>query len=256
MFRPRVIPTLLLKGQGLVKTVQFDKSRYIGDPINAVRLFNDLEVDELVLLDIGASPENRGISVDIVKEIGDEAYMPFAVGGGISNAKQAVELIGAGAEKVIVNTAFVKNPLLVKELAALLGNQSVVVCIDVKKNWLGKYNAYTHSGKVKAELDPVALARLAEKMGAGEIIVNSISNDGLMKGYDLELIKQISEAVQIPVIACGGAGNLDHLRAASNAGAHALAAGSMFVYHGQRNAVLINYPEKTELISNFKNDAI
>lgn len=251
MFRPRVIPVLLLKSGGLVKTVGFDSSRYIGDPINAVRLFNDFEADELVLLDITATNEKRVINTDIVKEIADEAFMPFAVGGGITSCDQALELISAGAEKVIINSAFIENPQLVKQLAALAGNQSVVVSIDVKKNWLGNYTAYSHSGKKKASLSPLHLAKLAEEMGAGEIMVNSITNDGRMQGYDLELIQQISTAVNIPVVVCGGAGKLAHLKAGTEAGAHAVGAGSLFIYHGQRNAVLINYPEKSQLISVF-----
>lgn len=251
MFRPRVIPVLLLKRQGLVKTVQFGKHRYIGDPINAVRIFNDLEVDELVFLDIMASKENRTISTDIVKQIGDEAFMPFAVGGGIKTIQNALDLINAGAEKVILNTAFVKNPQLVNEIAALIGNQSVVVSIDVKKNWLGKYQAFIKGGNERVAESPIDLAMKAEKLGAGEIIINSITHDGMMQGYDLELIHHISSAVNIPVVACGGAGKLNHLREAIDNGAHASAAGSLFVYHGGRNAVLVNYPEKIELINNF-----
>ncbi|MFH1004415.1 MAG: AglZ/HisF2 family acetamidino modification protein [Bacteroidota bacterium] len=251
MFRPRVIPILLLKGQGIVKTVKFDKCRYIGDPINAVRIFNDLEVDELVFLDILASKENRTISVDIVKQIGDEAFMPFAVGGGIKTTKDAIALIHAGAEKIILNTYFVKNPKLVTELANLIGNQSVVVSIDVKKKWLGTYQTFICGGIEKVSETPIDLAHKAEQLGAGEIIINSITHDGMMEGYDLELIRQITSAVNIPVIACGGAGKLHHLREATDNGAHAVAAGSLFVYHGARNAVLINYPEKKELINNF-----
>ncbi len=252
MFRPRVIPVLLLKGQGLVKTMQFNTSRYIGDPINAVRIFNDLEVDELVFLDILASKENRTISVDLVKQIGDEAYMPFAVGGGIKTIKDALALIKAGAEKIILNTTFVKQPALVSNLAATIGNQSVVVSIDVKKNWLGNYYAYSCGATEKVSETPIDLARKAEQLGAGEIIINSIDQDGKMQGYDLELIRQITQSVSIPVVACGGAGKLHHLRDAVEAGAHAVAAGSLFVYHGARNAVLVNYPDKNQLIKNFR----
>lgn len=251
MFRPRVIPVLLLKGQGLVKSVKFDKYRYIGDPINAVRIFNDMEADELIFLDIMASRENRTVSVELIKQIGDEAYMPFAVGGGIKTEKDALALINAGAEKVILNTFFVKTPQLVSSIAALLGNQSVVVSIDVKKNWLGKYQVYIYGGKEHVSENPIELAIKAEQLGAGEIIINNISHDGMMDGYDLEIIQKVSDAVNIPVVACGGAGKLNHLHEAVNAGAHAVAAGSLFVYHGSRNAVLINYPEKKELINNF-----
>ena len=252
MFRPRVIPALLLKGQGLVKTVQFKNPRYIGDPINAVRIFNDLEVDELMLLDIMATRENRCISTEIVKQVGDEAYMPFAVGGGITTLAQAVALISAGAEKVVINSAFARNPAFIKELAAELGNQSVVVSLDVKKNWLGKYEVYSAGGSTKSKSALTDLVRQAQDSGAGELLLNSIGHEGLMKGYDLELIRSVSSVVQIPVVACGGAGSIKHLREAADAGAHALAAGSLFVYHGPRNAVLVNYPEKEDLINNFR----
>lgn len=251
MFLPRVIPVLLLKGQGLVKTIQFDKQRYIGDPINAVHIFNDLEADELVFLDILASKENRTISVDIVKQIGDEAYMPFAVGGGIKNSNDALALINAGAEKVILNTAFVRNPKIITEISNLIGSQSIVVSIDVKKNWLGKYQAFINGGRTKADETPMDLAKKAEQLGAGEIIVNSITHDGMMQGYDLDIIQQLSAVVNVPIVACGGAGKLLHMREAIHNGAHAVAAGSMFVYHGARNAVLVNYPQKKEIKNNF-----
>lgn len=251
MFRPRVIPVLLLKDKGLVKTVQFDKHRYIGDPINAVRIFNDLETDELVFLDIMASKENRTISVEIVKQIGDEAFMPFAVGGGIKTCQDAINLINAGAEKIIVNTSFVKNPKLVTEIATLIGSQSMVVSIDVKKNWIGKYYAYINGGREKVSEQPIDLARKAEQLGAGEIIVNSIDNDGMMQGYDSNIIQQMAASVSIPIVACGGAGNLAHMRSVVDSGAHAAAAGSIFVYHGSRNAVLVNYPSKKDIKNNF-----
>jgi imidazole glycerol-phosphate synthase subunit HisF len=251
MFIPRLIPVLLLKGKGLVKTVQFDKHRYIGDPINAVRIFNDLQADELVFLDILASKEKRSIDLATVKQISDEAFMPFGVGGGINDVKSAVELISAGTEKIIINTAFTEKSNFVSELSAELGNQSVVVCIDVKRNWLGKYSAYSYSGQKRTELSPLDLAMLAEQKGAGELIINSINQDGMMNGYDLQILEQICNKVKIPVIACGGAGELSHLRPAIETGAHAVAAGSMFVYHGPRRGILINYPEKTEILSYF-----
>lgn len=250
-FRPRVIPVLLLRHTGLVKTVKFDKSRYIGDPINAVRIFNDLEADELVFLDITASKEGRTIDPELVRQIGDEAYMPFAVGGGIGSVRDAISLVGCGAEKVILNTSFFRTPDLVTEIAKALGNQSVLVSIDVRRNLFGHYKIYTRSGYEKVPMDPVEAAKRAESLGAGEILINSIDRDGMMTGYDLELIRSITEAVEIPVIACGGAGKPEHLKEAVNHGAHAVAAGSIFVYHGPRNAVLVNYPDKKELINTF-----
>lgn len=252
MFRPRVIPVLLLKNKGLVKTIKFKNPVYIGDPINAVRIFNDLEVDELTFLDITATHENRTVSVDLVKEIGDEAYMPFAVGGGVNSVDQAIALINAGAEKIVINTIFWKKPDVVRQIAKTLGNQSVVVSLDINKTWLGKYRLFVKSGTVSTTLDPVSAAKKAEDAGAGEIVLNYIPYDSVMNGYNLDIIEQVSESVDIPVIASCGAGKLNHFRQAVDAGAHAVAAGSMFVYHGPRRAVLINYPTKEELISIFK----
>lgn len=252
MFLPRIIPVLLLRQKGLVKTIRFDKYKYIGDPINAVRIFNDLEADELIFLDILASVEKRTISVDLVKQIGDEAYMPFGVGGGISTVKDAMQLINSGAEKVVLNSQAFYNPGLIESIADLAGSQSVVVSIDVKKNWLGKYQVFVKGGKIKVDISPVEFAKRSADSGAGEIIISSIDRDGMMDGYDLEIIREISQSVNIPVVACGGAGSLTDLRNAHQAGAHALAAGSIFVYHGPRNAVLVNYPNKEELIKTFK----
>ena len=252
MFRPRVIPVLLLRNNGLVKTVRFDKYRYIGDPINAVRIFNDLEADELVFLDILASKEKRTISVDLVKTIGDEAFMPFAIGGGIDSVEKAIDIISAGAEKVVLCSAAVARPGLITEISSAAGNQSVVVSIDYKRNYFGKYHVYSHGGSVKSSHDPVDFARMAEEKGAGEILLHGISQDGTMLGYDLDLIREVSGSVNIPVVACGGAGSLADLQKAYQQGCHALAAGSLFVYHGPRNAVLVNYPNKEELINTFK----
>jgi cyclase len=251
MFRPRVIPVLLLRQKGLVKTVRFGKFKYIGDPINAVRIFNDLEADELVFLDILASLEKRTIAVDLVRQIGDEAYMPFAVGGGITTVNDAMSLINAGAEKIILNTIAVSDPNLISSIASFSGSQSVVVSIDVKKNWLGKHQVYIKSGREKVAINPVEQARIAEDAGAGEIILTSIDEDGMMQGYDLEIVKKITESVKIPVVASGGAGSLQDFKLAISAGAHAVAAGSLFVYHGPRRAVLVNYPNKEELINTF-----
>lgn len=248
MFLPRIIPTLLLSGKGLVKTIRFKSPKYIGDPINAVKIFNDLKADELIFLDINASKEGRCINIETVKDIGDEAFMPFGVGGGISNINQLEELLKAGAEKVVLNTNAFQHPNLVKEAASAFGSQSIVVSIDVKKSFLGKQTVYIKCGTLNTKESPVDYARKIEELGAGEIIINSIDNDGTMQGYDLGLIKSITEAISIPVVACGGAGNYEHLKLAYETGdAHALSAGSMFVYHGPRNAVLINYPSKADI---------
>lgn len=252
MFRPRVIPVLLLKNLGLVKSVKFNNFRYIGDPINAVKLFNDLGADELVFLDILANRENRSMSLDFVKRVGDEANMPFSVGGGISNLQEIQQVLRAGAEKVILNTFAVENPDFIKEASSEFGSSTIVVSIDVRKNLLGKELTYTYSGKKSTKYDPIAFARIAEEKGAGEIIINSIENDGMMYGYDLSLIKRVSEAVRIPVVALGGAGSYNDMKKAVIEGyASAVAAGSMFVFHGPRKAVLINYPSPEELVKIF-----
>lgn len=252
MFLPRIIPVLLLKGKGLVKTINFNRSTYIGDPINAVKIFNDLKADELIFLDIEASQKRQVISSELVKNIGDEAFMPFAVGGGICEAEQAVELINSGAEKVVFNTTFITNPLVITKTARLIGNQGVIVSIDVKQNFLGRYNVYIVDGKKKVSMNVVDAAKRAFELGAGEIMITSIDQDGRMNGYDLNLIRIVANSVSIPVIACGGAGNLTDFREAYKFGAHAMAAGSLFVYHGDRKGVLINYPEKQEIQNLFK----
>ena len=238
MYRVRVIPVLLLKDKGLVKSVKFKNYRYIGDPINAVKIFNDLYADELVFLDINATKENRSISVDFVKEIGDESNMPFAVGGGIQSIEKIKELINAGAEKVIINSHAVLFPEFISDASKTFGSSTVVVSIDVKKNIFGKYRVYIKGGSKSTNYDPIEFARLMEKNGAGEIIINSIEKDGLMTGYDLKLIDLVSRSVNIPVIAVGGAGELEHLKLAINANASAVAAGSLFVYHGSRKGCL------------------
>jgi cyclase len=250
MFIPRVIPVLLLRNQGLVKTVSFDKARYIGDPINAVKLFNDLRADELVFLDILASSENRCIDPKFISLIGDEANMPFAAGGGIRTVYQIENIIKAGAEKVIINTAAHEVDGLVRNAAEHFGSSTIVVSIDVKKKFLGKKQVYTRAGTKATGLDPVTFAQKMEAEGAGELIITSIEHEGKMQGYDIELIKAISSAVSIPVVAHGGAGSLSHFsEAVKNAHASAVAAGSRFVYHGPRNAVLINYPSPEEIQS-------
>jgi len=248
MYRPRVIPILLLKGKGLVKSIKFKDYRYIGDPINAVKIFNDLKADELVFLDILASKEKRSISLDFVRNVGDEANMPFAVGGGIRTIQQIKEIINAGAEKVVINTYAVENPNFIKEASDIFGSSTIVVSIDVKKKFLGKKQVHTMAGTKAIGLNPIEFAKLMQEKGAGEIIINSIENDGLMTGYDLDLISQVSKVVEIPVVAAGGAGTLsDFKKAVKESYASAVAAGSMFVYHGPRRAVLVNYPNTREL---------
>ncbi|GMV32837.1 MAG: glycosyl amidation-associated protein WbuZ [Chloroflexi bacterium CFX1] len=248
MIRPRVIPALLLKGGGLVKTVKFKEPKYLGDPINIVRIFNDKEVDELVLLDIAATPENRGPQFDLLKNIASEAFIPLAYGGGIRNMDDVRKLLSIGIEKLIMNTSAVETPSLIREVADHAGSQAAVASIDVKKNFLGKYEVFTRCGQKKTGLDPVKHAVEMEKMGAGEIIINSIDRDGTMQGYDVELVRRVADSVRVPVVACGGAGNLSHVSEVIKQGrASAAAAGSIFVFHGPLRGVLISYPAPKEL---------
>ncbi len=254
MFRPRIIPVLLLKGRGLVKTVKFNKRKavYIGDPINAVRIFNDLESDELVFLDITASLEKRTVSLDLVKQIGDEAFMPFAVGGGIRSLEDIRKLISAGAEKVVINTLFSEHPGEVAKAAATFGNQSIIVSIDIKLNGAGRSKVMVRCGNKHIKTPVTEYALMAEEYGAGEILINAIHKDGTYSGYDTELIRQIAGQVSIPVIAVGGASSTEDFKTVTAHGkASAAAAGSLFVFHGPRKAVLVNYPEKEELIQLF-----
>jgi cyclase len=248
MLRVRVIPCLLLRNGGLVKTVKFSEPRYVGDPINAVKIFNEKEVDELVFLDISATAAGREPNFDLVRDIASEAFMPFSYGGGISSVDQVRRLVGLGVEKVVLNSAAVARPDFIREAASLAGSSSVVVSIDAKRSLLGRYETVTRNATKRSGLDPVDWARQAADLGAGEIFINAVDRDGTMQGYDLQLVRRIAEAVSIPVIACGGAGNLAHLReAVDEGGASAVAAGSFFVFHGKHRAVLITYPEYREL---------
>jgi len=249
MFRPRIIPVLLLKNLALVKSIQFKKHRYIGDPINAVRIFNDLKADELVLLDIEASKNNRLVSLDFVKNVGEEVYMPFAVGGGVKSLEDIKAILNAGAEKVVINTHAAQNPNFIKEASEAFGSSAIVVCIDVKKKMFKGQRTCISSGSRSTAFTPIEFAQLMEKNGAGELIIQSIDRDGTMEGYDIELIKYISTSVSVPVVALGGAGKeKDLIEAYQHGHANALAAGSLFVYQGKKRGVLINYPDKNELV--------
>ncbi len=248
MFRPRVIPVLLLQNQGLVKSIKFNKHRYIGDPINAVKIFNDKKTDELVFLDINASKENRLISLDFVHKVGDEANMPFAVGGGIKTIEDIRHILENGAEKVVINTTALTNPQFIKEASNVFGSSTIVVCLDIKKNIFGKYQLVYQNAQKKIKESPIEFAKKISKLGVGEIIVQSVDRDGTYLGYDLELVKQIATAVTVPVVALGGAGSFNDFKEVVNKGyASAVAAGSLFVYHGPRKAVLINFPSDEQL---------
>lgn len=248
MLRTRVIPCLLLQGDGLVKTVRFKKPVYVGDPINAIKIFNEKEVDELVFLDIAASREGRGPSLQAIREFADECFMPVAYGGGVRSVDDARAVLALGVEKVVINTMALRRPQLVAELAAEFGAQAVVVSIDARKRLFGGYEVYGAGGSEPTGLKPVEHAVRMVELGAGELLVTSIDRDGTQTGYDIPLVRSIADAVAVPVIACGGAGTLDHLAQAVNEGhASAAAAGSMFVFHGRHRAVLISYPPRSEL---------
>jgi imidazole glycerol-phosphate synthase subunit HisF len=253
MYRPRVIPVLLLQSKGLVKSVRFKDFRYIGDPINAVRIFNDLEADELVFIDILATKEKRTISIEFVKNVGEEANMPFSAGGGIRTLEDIRKIIEAGAEKVILNSIAGENPDFVTEAADTFGSSTITVCIDVKKDFFGKEKVWINAGTKSININPVQYARQMGERGAGELIIQSIDRDGTMAGYDGNLIKKIAESVSIPVVCLGGAGKWEDLiELNSLVSLNGFAAGSLFVYHGSRRAVLVNYPERRKIIQLFK----
>lgn len=245
MMRPRVIPVLLIGDRGAVKSRQFRDHRYIGDPVNAARIFSELGADELVVLDINASAHGRCIDLGLVGAIAEEITMPLTVGGGITSAAAARELISAGAEKVVVGVGAWRDPYLLTELANDIGSSAVTVCIDTASDGEGGQRVRVLNGTHDTGLRPADFARTVEEHGAGEIILQSVDRDGMLAGYDLEIIREISRQVSIPVVALGGAGSPEHLRAATDAGvANAAAAGSLFVFHRANQGVLINYPPR------------
>jgi imidazole glycerol-phosphate synthase subunit HisF len=241
MLRTRIIPTLLLMNESLVKTTQFKKYTYVGDPCNTVRIFNELEVDELVFLDINASKQGRGPNLKLLKEIANECFMPLAYGGGISCLDDAKRVFDVGFEKVILNTHAIRNPELISEIAKQYGNQAVMVSIDIKKDFFGRKKTYSNGGGQQFNLNPVDWCKNVEKLGAGEILLTSIDNEGTWSGFDLDLIKLCVDSVSIPVIAHGGAGSVNHVKQAiKTAGASAVALGSMVVFQKKNMGVLVN----------------
>lgn len=241
----RVIPCLLYDGNGLVKTVRFKNPVYVGDVTNAIRIFNEKEVDELILLDIKASAKKQKPDIELIKKIATECFMPLCYGGGVTTIQDIKNVISVGVEKVSLNSVAIENPSFVKEAAKTYGSSTIVVTIDYKKNLWGKQLVAGVGGSKIAKYNPVEFAQLMEEMGAGEIVVNSIERDGTMSGYDIDTISEITSKVTIPVIAMGGAGKLEHLaEAIKQTNISAVAAGSMFVFQGRHKAVLINYPER------------
>lgn len=249
MRRVRVIPVLTLQNEKLVKTIRFKNPTYIGDPINAVKIFNEKEVDEIVILDITATKEKRELNYNKIEEIASEAFMPFAYGGGITKLSQIEKLFKLGIEKVVLNSVLETNMGLVSEAAKIFGSQSIVASIDVKKNLFGKTNAYKISGTTKIDVPLLDFVKQLEQTGVGEFFINSIDKDGTYSGYDLDLINQLSTKVNIPIVACGGASSIDSFLPAIQHGASAVAAGSMFVYTGSTRGILINYPKQEDLIT-------
>ncbi len=243
------MPCLLLSDRSLVKSVRFEKLDYVGDPFNAIRIFNELEVDELILLDIKASQEGRSPDVDLIRQFASECFMPLTYGGGVSSVQEAQQLFRVGVEKVSVNHHALENPSLIGELADQFGSQSVVVALDVRKRFLVDHRVYGSRGTVDKKMTPVEWLERVEARGAGEILLMSIDRDGTWDGYDLELVKKICSATTLPVIVCGGAGRLEHFGEAFGNGASAAAAGSMVVYQKKGMGVLINYPTPSELES-------
>ena len=248
MLRPRVIPCLLVKNRGLVKTVKFADPKYVGDPINAVKIFNEKESDELVVLDIDATSQGREPDYKMIENLAAECRMPLCYGGGVTTVDQFKKIIGLGVEKIAVSSAAISDPDLIARAAGVVGSQSVVVILDVKKRrFSNKYDVYTHNATKATKLEVTALAQKFESLGAGEIVVNSIDRDGGMQGYDLKLIEQVRQVVTVPVTALGGAGSLDHIRElVDRFGIIGAAAGSLFVFKGKYRAVLINYPNQSE----------
>lgn len=243
MYRTRVIPCLLIRGNGLVKTMKFKDPVYIGDPVNAMRIFSEKEADEIVVLDIDASREGREPNYELIAEMAGEAFMPVAYGGGIRSLDQIRRLIRLGIEKVVINTAASESTEIIRTAASVLGSQAIVGAIDVKKSLFGSYRVVTKSATFETKLNLDEHVQNLVLAGAGEIFINSIDRDGMMSGYDIQLIHNITQKTNVPVVACGGAGTVEHLsQAVHEGGASAVAAGSMFVFHGKHRAVLINYP--------------
>ena len=247
MLLPRIIPCLLIKDGGLVKTRQFGEPKYVGDPINAVRIFNEKQVDELIVLDIDASTHNKEPDLNMISDLASECRMPLCYGGGIKTTKHIRDIIELGVEKVSLSSEAIRNPDLISRGASYVGNQSIVVTLDVKRKLFGKHRVFIHNGQVDTGSDPIDLVRQFQDLGAGEIVINSINNDGMMKGYDLDLIDAVKDAIGVPLSVLGGAGSLEHIgELIFKHGTVGACAGSLFIFKGVFRAVLISYPDAQE----------
>jgi cyclase len=251
---PRIIPLLLYQNGGLVKTVNFKNPTYIGDPINAVRIYNEMEADELIFIDIDSTVNNKPINFQLIENIANEAFMPVCYGGGIKNIDSINKIIGTGVEKVCISSAFFENEELIKQASEKFGSQSIVVCLDIKKDKFDEYSIYTHNGKYFKTKEIEKTIKKITELGAGELLINNIDREGTMMGFDLSLIKEIRKYTDIQFIASGGAGKLIHLKEAIQSSADAVSAGSLFVYYGKLNGILINYPKRQQLLDLFFNE--
>ena len=252
MLRPRIIPCLLVHKKGLVKSVQFKNHKYVGDPINAVRIFNEKEADELMLIDIDATINKEEPNFKMIQNIASECRMPLCYGGGIKNVQQAQKIFSLGVEKIALSSILIENPNLISEIASKVGSQSVVAVLDVKKKLLGGYEVYTHNGKISTGINPLEFIKKIENLGAGEIVINSIDKDGCMNGYDLSLISTIRDLTTFPITALGGAGTLEDIKnLIAKFKIIGVSAGSLFVFKGKYKAVLINYPNREEKLRLF-----
>lgn len=253
MLRPRIIPSLLIHENGLVKTVNFKNPKYVGDPINAVKIFNEKAVDELAVFDIDATVLGKEPNYSLIERLASQSMMPLCYGGGVKTVEQAQRIFSLGIEKIALSSSVLKNPELITEISDRVGAQSVIVVLDVKKKLLGGYEVFTHNGKKATGINPFKFVEEAQKLGAGEIVINSIDKDGVMKGYDLDLIAKVREKITLPMTVLGGAGSLDDIeKVISQHGVIGVAAGSLFVFKGPYKAVLINYPTQLEKNKIFK----
>jgi len=253
MLRPRIIPSLLVHENGLVKTVNFKNPKYVGDPINAVRIFNEKAVDELAIFDIDATVLGKEPNYSLIERLANQSMMPLCYGGGVKTVEQAQRIFSLGIEKIALSSAVFQNPNLITQISERVGSQSVIVVLDVKKKLLGGYEVYTHNGKKATGINPFKFVEEAQKLGAGEIVINSIDKDGVMKGYDLDLIAKVREKISLPMTVLGGAGSLEDIEKVIDVhGVIGVAAGSLFVFKGPYKAVLINYPTQLEKNKIFK----
>ena len=253
MLRPRIIPSLLIHENGLVKTVNFKNPKYVGDPINAVKIFNEKAVDELAIFDIDATVLGKEPNYSLIERLASQSMMPLCYGGGVKTIEQAQRIFSLGIEKIALSSSVIQNPKLITDISERVGSQSVIVVLDIKKKLLGGYEVYTHNGKKATGINPFKFVEEAQKLGAGEIVINSIDKDGVMKGYDLDLIGKVREKITLPMTVLGGAGSLSDIeKVIETHGVIGVAAGSLFVFKGPYKAVLINYPTQLEKNKIFK----